>query len=373
MKYRRLGKTGIEVSALGFGGLRFPKKNEKEVDVAEAIKMMRTAVDKGINYIDTGYIYHDGESEKIIGKALKDGYREKVHIATKSPVWMLESADDFDRILDEQLERLDVDCIDFYLFHALSGDNWENKVKKLGLMDRMKKAKSDGKIAHIGFSFHDRYESFVKILDEFEGCEVCQIQMNYVDINNQATMKGLMEAANRGLGVIIMEPVRGGRLAPPPPGVAKVMTGDKPYARHALDFLWDIEEVSLVLSGMSNMEQTTQNLEWAEAAYPGMLTDEQREMYAEAERVWKTSANVPCTKCEYCLPCPAGIEIPTLYEAFNYSAIKAAKKVVENYGYISEKAAECIACGKCTEICPQQIDGVAEMKKIADLKILPEK
>jgi len=372
MKYRKLGKTGIETSALGFGGLRFPLANDGSVNEAEAIKMLRHAIDNGVNYIDTGYIYHDGASETIIGKALKDGYRERVQIATKSPLWMLESADDFDRILNEQLKRLDTDCIDFYLFHAVSSDNWENKVKKFGLLDKIKKAQKEGKITHTGFSYHDNYENFIKVLDEFDGCDVCQIQMNYVDVNNQATLKGLYEAAERGIGVIIMEPVRGGRLAPPPPQVAKVLTEDKPQARHALDFLWDIAGVSMVLSGMSNMEQLEQNLAWANEACPGMLTAEQREMYAEAEKVWKTAANVPCTKCGYCMPCPAGLDIPEMYEAFNLAAIKSAKKVVEQYGYISEKAAACVSCGQCTDICPQKIDGAEEMKRIVNLKILPK-
>ena len=217
MKYSTFGKTGCRVSRLGFGAMRMPLTNPEDsssVNAEEAVKMIRFAIDSGVNYVDTAFFYHGGESEKIVGQALKDGYREKTYLATKLPMGEVKEAADFDRILNTQLEKLGTDHIDFYLFHALNDSHWKT-VKKLGLIDKMKQAKKDGRIRHMGFSFHDNPEIFTKIIDEYDGCEFCQIQLNYLDTDHQAGIDGLEYAYSKGLGVVIMEPVRGGRLARP--------------------------------------------------------------------------------------------------------------------------------------------------------------
>lgn len=364
MRYREIGKTGINASVIGFGTMRFPTDETGKLNEKKAIEMVRFAIDNGLNYIDTAYPYHDGLSESMLGKALGDGYREKVVLTTKSPLWELKCPEDFDRILDEQLKKLKTDYVDFYLLHSVTRTMWKDIVLKFNLLDRLRKAKKDGKVLHIGFSFHDDYDCFLEVLNTFYDCEACLLQMNYVDINNQATMKGISFAREKGIGVIIMEPVRGGLLANPPSGIKNILTKDKPYARHALDFLWDKEEVNVVLSGMSTMEQISQNILWASESSAGMLSEQEKEMYKKAEEVWRTSANVPCTKCEYCLPCPLEIDIPRVYEAYNGSVLEKKKNIISKYGQALSKVADCIGCGQCTGMCPQKIDGAKTMAEI---------
>ena len=236
MQYRPFGKTGESVSVLGFGAMRFETENGI-IKEKEAVSLLRAAIDGGVNYVDTAYFYLEGQSEALVGRALRDGYREKVHLATKSPVFALESAEDFDRILNEQLERLETRTIDFYLLHSLSLKTYEEKVLGYGLLDKMEKARADGKIRHIGFSFHDSHEAFLKILNGYDGWDFCQLQLNYIDVENQAGLRGLEEAAAKGLGVIVMEPLLGGKLANPAPGVRAVLPSSRTPVEWALDFL----------------------------------------------------------------------------------------------------------------------------------------
>ena len=275
MNYRKFGSTGVEVSALGFGCMRFPviKENDTErIDEEKAIRMIRDAIDSGVNYIVTAYYYHNGQSEPLVGKALQDGYREKTYLATKCPVWALKEEADFERILDDQLAKLQTDHIDFYLLHALDKARFEDGVKKLHLTEHLEKARAEGKIRYLGFSFHDSLEVFQEIVDYYSW-DFCQIQYNYVNTEYQAGRKGLQYAASKGMGVVIMEPLLGGRLADPAPHHREVFPEEKTPVEWTLDFLWDQREVSLLLSGMSTPEQVRDNLTYAGRSSVGMLTD----------------------------------------------------------------------------------------------------
>ena len=280
MQYRKFGKTDVQVSALGFGCMRFACLADGTIDEKQAINQLRTAIDNGVNYLDTAYVYHDGKSEVVLGKALKDGYREKIYIADKLPTWNVTVYEDFEKLLDEQLERLQVEFIDFYLIHALNKDSFK-KVTDLGIYKFIDKALKDGKIKHIGFSFHDDIKTFKKIVDDYTW-EFCQIQLNYMDEFNQAGVEGLNYAAAKGLAVVIMEPLLGGKLAnvPPEPIIELWKQSEKKRtpAEWALTWLWDKPEVSLILSGMNSMEQLTENISTASAIIPNSLSEKEKEI-----------------------------------------------------------------------------------------------
>lgn len=367
MKYRKFGNMGIEVSALGFGCMRFPmiKQGEKEViDRNRAVAMIRHAVDCGLNYLDTAYPYHDGESERIVGEALKDGYRESVYLADKCPVWMLECEEDFDRILNEQLEKLGVEYIDFYLLHALDRQRMEI-VRKFHLIEHMEKARTKGKIRHLGFSFHDDFDTLKEIIRYYEGWEFCQLQYNYVDVDHQAGIEGLRYAAEKGLGVVIMEPLRGGRLADVAPHLAEAFPGEKTPVEWALDFLWDQREVSLLLSGMGDEQQVKDNLRYAERSGIGMLSEKEKAIFPKAKEIFDTMALVKCTRCGYCMPCPAGIDIPGTFAVYNSSAAKGRSQAKDAYEKLETKAGACAKCRHCEEACPQHIGVSTVMGEIS--------
>jgi len=365
MKYTEFGNTGCKISRLGFGAMRLPMSKDdcSKVDIAEAIGMIRYAVDNGVNYLDTAYFYHDGESEKIVGSALKDGYRDKVYLATKLPVGHVKAPEDFDKILNTQLDKLQTDHIDFYLFHTLNKDYWET-VKKFGLIDKMKKAKSEGKIRHIGFSFHDSLDVFYKIVDEFDGCEFCQIMLNYVDTENQAGIDGMNYAVSKGLGVIVMEPIRGGALANPSDEIKKALPEGRTPVENALAFLWDKKEVSLLLSGMSTFEQVEQNLKSADKYGIGCLTDDERSRFVQAKKIFFRPAFVPCSDCKYCQPCPNDVKIPDIFAAYNKYITEELSDITKVMPDISDNMNRCVACGTCEEKCPQQIKITERFKDI---------
>jgi hypothetical protein len=366
MKYRLL--AGEKVSVLGFGCMRFPTigGNAADIDTEKSAQMLRCAVENGVNYFDTAYVYHGEKSETFIGEALKP-YRDKINIATKCPTWEVKSEEDFDRFLDEQLERLQTDHIDFYLMHALDKDRFANIVEKYNLIDKLNKAKADGKIRHIGFSFHDDLETFKKIVDANPNWEFCQIQLNYINTDYQAGLDGLRYAHEKGLDVIIMEPLLGGKLAVPSPQVAKMLSDEKTPVEWAMDFLWNREEVSLLLSGMGQMEQVLSNIEYADRAHVGMLTQENLEMLARTKEVFDKMALVPCTKCAYCMPCPFGLDIPKTFEAYNATASLGMSRAKELYSKLQKGADKCKKCKKCEKVCPQSIGISGEMTKIAKI------
>lgn len=364
MKYRTL--AGEKVSVLGFGCMRFPLTepgNAASIDEEKSTAMIKRAIDMGVNYFDSAYVYHDGKSESFLAKALGSELRKKVNIATKCPTWHLKCEEDFDKILDEQLSRLNTDYIDFYLMHALDKDRIE-LVKKFNVIDKLNKAKADGKIRHIGFSFHDDLETFKSIIDLTPAWEFCQIQLNYINTEYQAGLAGLEYAKSKGVDVLIMEPLLGGKLANPSPQVANALSPVKSPVEWAMDFLWNRSEVSLLLSGMGAMEQVEANIGYADKAEIGMLSDGDLEMLRKTKAIYDTMALVPCTKCAYCMPCPFGLDIPKIFEAYNMTAVNRADADAI-YKSIEKKADACKKCKKCEQVCPQSIKISEFMTKIS--------
>lgn len=353
MQYRDFADR-IKVSALGYGCMRFETENDAIIE-PKAIENLRYAIDHGVNYIDTAYVYHKGKSEVVLGKALKDGYRKKVYIADKMPVWMVEKPEDFDRYFQTQLERLNTDHIDFYLLHSLGKDTFEEKVKKFSLMEKMRELKRAGKVRYIGFSFHDSNDVFHEIVDEFAGCDFCQIQYNYIDTNNQAGTEGLEYAHSKGLGVVIMEPLLGSALANLDDNVKSALPDGANPVQIALDFLWSRPEVGVVLSGMTYMEHLIDNLRYADESKIGKLTDHELECLARAKAIREGNLLVPCTGCRYCMPCPGGLDIPKIFKIYNKTAPALKLDPKAEYESLKVKADECLGCGACEEVCPQHI------------------
>lgn len=368
MQYRLFGNTGIEVSALGFGTMRLPLLEDGvTVDEKEAIAIIRKAIDQGVNYVDTAYPYHNGTSELVLGKALLDGYREKVYVADKSPMWKLEKEEDFESILDEQLQKLGTDHIDFYLLHALNRERFEEKVKKFRLLEHMKAAREAGKIQYLGFSFHDDLQTFKDIVDYTKDWDFCQIQYNYINVDYQAGDEGLHYAADRGLAVVVMEPLLGGRLANLSDHVAEVFSKDKTPVEHALDFLWNQKEVSLLLSGMGTGKQVEDNLLYADRSKIGMLKDEEGAAYKKAKEIYDKMSMVDCTGCAYCMPCPFGLNIPELFKAYNVYGLHGKNTAKEEYDKLEIRSEACKSCHHCEKVCPQNIKVSQVMKEIAKL------
>ena len=367
MNYRKLGKTGLTVSALGLGCMRFPSGKNGLVDEDNGVKLIRAAIDGGVNYMDTGYPYHGGRSEVILGKALKDGYREKTIVATKCPMGQISSAADFDRIFKIQLDRLQLDSIDSYMFHGLEKYTFDRKVLKFGLLDKMEEARAEGKIKYIGFSFHDGYDALMYILDSYNW-DFTQVQMNYIDIEYQATLKGVREAGARGVGVIAMEPLLGGKLANLSSSAASLIDPAKTAVEWALDFLWNMPEMSIVLSGMSSMTQLQQNIEYASRASVGMLNDENIDMLMRVRDIYNGLLLAPCTRCRYCMPCPAEIDIPRVLKAYNSTATGTFEDALAYYNRkVPVGAGACLKCKHCEEECPQHLKVSELMGRISVL------
>jgi hypothetical protein len=378
MQFRNFGKLDWKVSALGFGCMRFPTSDGERlspnIDEAAAVGMIRHAIDNGVNYLDTAYPYHSGKSEIVVGKALLDGYREKVKLATKLPVWMVESPADFDKFLDEQLQKLQTDHIDFYLLHSLNLSRWRDIVLKHNLLEKAAAAIADGRIRHLGFSIHDDYACFEEIVNGSELWSFCQIQYNYMDTENQAGTRGLKLAASKGLAVVIMEPLLGGRLVDPPKEILELMqqfpTRRSP-AEWALEWLWDQPEVSVVLSGMSAMEQVDENLKFADCSRVGSFGEAEQELIAQVREMYRARTVIPCTKCGYCMPCPNGVDIPGNFEFFNYAHlfddVTGARFKYEVFLTKEQKSNSCIECGVCEELCPQKIEIREWMHKVSAL------
>jgi len=378
MQYRSFGKLNWKASALGFGCMRFPaldnKPNSPNIDEAEAVRMLRHAIDNGVNYVDTAYPYHGGQSEVVVGKALKDGYREKVKLATKLPVWLVESPADFDRLLNEQLAKLQTSYIDFYLLHALSHSRWQDIVLKHKLLDRAEAALADGRIRHLGFSFHDEYSAFEEIVNGSDLWSFCQIQYNYMDEENQAGVRGLKLAASKGLGVVVMEPLMGGRLADPPKDVLEAMEGfpvRRTPVEWALKWLWDQPEVSVILSGMSTMAQVEENLNFADHSRTQSFSAAEQALIANVREKYRARIAIPCSKCGYCMPCPNGVYIPGNFDFFNYAHLYDDVAGARfRYGVFftgAQRSSACIACGVCEQLCPQKIEISQWMPKVTAL------
>jgi predicted aldo/keto reductase-like oxidoreductase len=316
--YRTLAKTGDRLSILGFGAMRLPEVGGK-IDEARATRQIRHAIDRGVNYVDTAWVYHRGASEPFIGRALADGYRDKVRIATKLPCWAVGTRDDMDRFLAQQLERLRTDHIDYYLIHSIDGPGWE-RIAGLGVADFLDKARQDGRIVNRGFSFHGTKDAFLQIVDAYDW-EFCQIQYNYLDEQAQAGREGLEYAASRRLGVVVMEPLRGGKLASRlPPEVEAILKETevrRTPAEWALRWVWNHPEVTVVLSGMNDENHIEENLTIADDAFPRSLTDEEIGLVSRAAQAYRESMKIGCTGCQYCMPCPAGVDIQGCFDHYN--------------------------------------------------------
>ncbi len=366
MQYRKFGKLDWKVSALGFGAMRLPilNNNMANIDEPEAIRMIRYAIDHGVNYIDTAYVYHNGKSEVVVRQALADGYREKVRIATKLPTWRVDSLQSCDKFLNTQLTRLQTDKIDFYLLHGLDKGIWK-KLCGYNILKWAEDAMADGRIGNLGFSFHDKLSVFKEIVDYYDNWTFSQIQYNYIDEDFQAGTKGLKYAHEKGLAVVIMEPVKGGYLARPPRQVARLWTTAahrRTPAEWALRWVWNHPEVSVVLSGMSTIEQVEENVSVADNALPNKLMPDELALIGEARDAYRSLIPIPCTGCKYCLPCPNGVAIPQIFELYNEAVSYNSPQLSRdryNSPYLLKKeqrADNCKKCKKCAEKCPQKIE-----------------
>ena len=374
MLYRTVPKTGDKLSALGFGCMRLPSKG-RSVDEERAIRQIRHAIDSGVNYFDTAPVYHFGRSEQVLGRALRDGYREKVRIATKLPHWEVFEREDMDRILDGQLSILQTDQIDYYLVHSLAGKSFRI-MKDLGVLEFLDSAKKDGRIGNAGFSFHGNLDDFKMIVDAYTW-DFCQIQYNYLDEKNQAGTEGLKYAAAKGLAVMIMEPLRGGNLAGRVPESIRKIWESSPVKRSpaewGLRWVWDHPEVTVVLSGMNDEAHIDENIRIAGEALPGSLTPDERALIGRVRDEYRRLMKVGCTGCGYCMPCPAGVDIPGVFASYNAHALfphdPAGKfqYIGRHGGLMGEKTAAglCRECGKCENACPQHLPIPGLMKEVS--------
>jgi predicted aldo/keto reductase-like oxidoreductase len=374
MKFRDFGRHGGKVSALGFGCMRLPTLDgapqSEKIDRETAVRMIRRAVDAGVNYVDTAYPYHNGMSETVVGEALGGGYRARVRLVTKSPVWLIRKAEDFDSYLDEQLERLGTDRLDFYLLHALNKERWP-AVRDLGVLARAESAVKDGRIGGLGFSFHDALEVFKSIVDGYDRWALAQIQYNYMDTENQAGTEGLRYAAAKGIPVVVMEPLLGGRLARPPRAVRDLFHAVEPgrsAADWALQWVWDQPEVAVVLSGMNTMREVEENLLSAERSGVHSMGPRELDLFERVRRTYRTACPISCTKCGYCLPCPNGVNIPRNFELYNDGFIHddpgTSRMLYSRFLAEGERACSCVRCGACEKLCPQGLPVGEWMAKV---------
>jgi uncharacterized protein len=372
MQYRTSERIKTKLSVLGFGVMRLPLFDDDPGNVKEdeSIKLIRYAIDNGINYVDTAYNYHKGKSEIILGKALKDGYREKVKVATKMPVWLTNEYEDFDKYLNEQLQKLDVEYIDFYLIHNLNKKYWE-KLRGINVFNFLNKALEDGRIKHIGFSFHDEVDLFKEIIDAYDW-DFCQIQYNYMNESFQAGTEGLEYAGSKNIPVIVMEPLLGGKLAKEPPKDIKAIW-DKSITKRTpaewgLRWVLNHKEVTLVLSGMNSIDQIDENVRIANTAYAESMPLQELDLIKEVENKYNAKTVVNCTECGYCMPCPNKVWIPYNFGLYNdYHTFETIEASTNMYGRLvksNQAASNCIECKKCEAACPQGLPIVELLKDV---------
>ena len=367
------GKLGFDVSRLGMGCMRLPtmqKDGKTVIDREAAISMIRSGIDQGINYVDTAYPYHDGESEIVVGQALKDGYREQVKLATKLPIWLVKEEKDMNRLLDEQLKKLDVPYVDFYLLHAMNKDRME-LMRSLNYKKFFQEALADGRIRHAAFSFHDDKDCFLDILHDYDNWSMAQIQYNYLDDDKQATEEGLKAAGKAGVPLVIMEPLRGGALANPPADVQQLMDGyevKRSAVEWAFSYVANYAEVATILSGMSNQQQLDENIRIFDSLIVGGLTDADKAFVKQIKETYLARVPIGCTGCRYCVPCPNDVFIPSVFHSYNENAM-LGQDWKHNWGYGNlvkdgHDASKCVGCGACEAQCPQSLPIIELLSKI---------
>ena len=371
MEKRRFEKLGIDVSLLGFGCMRFPTTAEGKIDRKLATEMLDKAIANGVNYIDTAYPYHGGESETFVGEALKKYPRDSFYLATKLPCWFINTIEDVDKYFNEQLQKLQVEYFDFYLMHAMNRGSWK-KMVELGTVKRLEELKAEGKIRFLGFSFHDDYDAFEEIIN-YRDWDFCQIQLNYMDIDEQAGMKGYKLAEEKGIPLTIMEPIKGGSLAAFSDDITKVFQTVRPgasAASFALRYVATLPNILTVLSGMSTMEQVEDNLK----TFIDFIPMEEKEYQAidQVKEIMNSRIQNGCTGCRYCMPCPFGVDIPGNFSVWNRYHMYQNYNVVswqwEGMGRDGKQAKNCKECGKCEKACPQHLAIREDLKKVqADL------
>jgi predicted aldo/keto reductase-like oxidoreductase len=372
MIFRKFGNTGINLSQLGFGAMRFPLNDVYDptmINEPLATKMLHYGIDNGINYVDTAYPYHREMSEIFLGKALKGSYRQKIYLATKMPVWRVQSKNDPQKYFDEQLKRLQSDYIDMYLLHSMGKNTWKTVMDHdiLKSLDKFLKA---GRIRFAGFSYHDELPLFREIVDAYPWT-FCLIQLNYVDDHYQAGLEGLEYAHEKGLAVVIMEPLRGGKLANNVPdevlSIIRQSRWPQTPAQFALRWILNRPEVSCVLSGMSSLNQVEENIAFASHEYVDTLTPNELRLYAQAKEFYLGRTKVNCTQCGYCMPCPQKIPISFILELYNdacmYDAVGDSQRMYKIFVRPENRADQCTECGECEEKCPQSIPIINVLKE----------
>ncbi len=371
MKMRKIEKLGIEVSAFGLGCMRFPMKNvdgKNVVDEEIAQKIIREAIDNGVNYLDTAYVYSDKQNEGVVGRALKDGYREKVFLATKLPLWECKEPADMEKIFEKELEALGTSYIDFYLVHALGAKRWED-AKAFGICGFLDKLKKEGKIKYAAFSFHDDYEAFETIINDYDW-DMCQVQFNFMDIENQAGVKGVQLAGKKGIPVVVMEGLLGGKLASAPgsvQGIYDSYTVKRSPAEWGFRWLCNFPEVATVLSGVTNLDQLYENIRVFSDADVGKMTREELDIIDRVRDEYINRTKIGCTGCAYCMPCPAGVDIPRVFrvwnEAFQYSNNISGDHRYRRIIHEEKDPSRCLECGACEAACPQHLNIMEMLKK----------
>lgn len=378
MQYRIMKHSGDRLSVLGYGCMRLPEKGGR-IDEERARKQLLFAIDRGVNYVDTAMPYHLGASEPFLGRALGGGYREKVKLATKMPHWNVHDREDMDRFLSVQMANLQTDHIDYYLIHNLQAGSWK-KLKDLGVADFIQAALHDGRIRNIGFSYHGGKADFRAIVDDYPW-QFCQLQINYLDRENQAGLEGMRYAHSKGLGIIAMEPLRGGALArkslPHIQAIWDEAATLRAPAEWALRWVWNLPEVTLALSGMNEEAHIEENLRVAEDAFAGSLTEQDIAIVNRVSETCRQSLKVGCTGCRYCMPCPSGVQIPTCFESYNDAFLGGTwavgtprlRYIIGAGGFFTGTApgfaSQCSACDKCLSLCPQHLAIPTHLKEVA--------
>ncbi len=368
MEKRCMEKLGISPSLLGFGCMRFPVTEDGKIDEEKAEKMLDLAMEKGVTYYDTAYPYHGGDSEPFVGRVLNKYDRSSYFLATKLPIWLVESREEAEKKFYEQLERLDKEYVDFYLIHALDKERFE-KMKQLEIVEMCEELRRKGKIRYLGFSFHDDYEVFEEIIN-YHHWDFCQIQYNYMDTDIQAGDKGYKLAEEKGIPMVIMEPVRGGLLSGFSQDINEMfrkVNPDQSVASWALRWVASHPNVKVVLSGMSDPEQVEDNLNTFNNFRP--LSEEEEATVKQVVDTLRARVQNPCTGCRYCMPCPQGVNIPDSFRIWNdyhiyqkYSVVKGRWEGMKD----EEKPVNCVECGACEEQCPQKISIRQDLKRVQE-------